>query len=135
MIYQHCAVCHLQFAAQRTSAKYCSEACKQKAKYRRDHQFPESDLDEMMDNGGSALYELEKFVKNEKIDDEQKLRVMKELESYQFMINKMIAQISVIEIEQQNTWYQCTSCGQKTFGKVEKCDFCHESDFKRIKAI
>lgn len=135
MISVFCDVCHTKFSAQRNSARFCSEGCKQKAKYRRDRDFPESDLSELIDNVHGALYELEKFINDDNVDNEAKLSINDMLQNYHFVINKMEAIVGVIEMEAQNTWYQCKNCGQKTFGRVEKCEFCSQSDFKRIKVL
>lgn len=128
----YCEVCSNRYTAQRSTSKYCSNACRQKAKYRRTHDFPESDLSELDDNVEIALYNLEKFINDDKKSDEHKLTILASIENYQFVLNKIQAILGTLEMRLDEYWYECLNCGQKAFGRTEKCDFCNQSDFKLI---
>lgn len=135
MVKKYCEVCTLEFTAQRSSAKYCSERCKQSAKYMRQ---TGDVVDNLTDDMLSILLSVHRLHANyfdDKHNPDVILAQMDTIQNIRHMLSKMEAQIAVIEIERQNTWYQCENCGQKSFGLPEKCDYCSEIHFKRIKVL
>lgn len=70
---------------------------------------------------------------NDKHSPDMQLELYETLDNIRFHLNKIEAVLGTIESAQENTWYQCKDCGQRTFGKVKKCDFCYGSDFKVVK--
>lgn len=127
-----CSTCGKKFYAKRISAKYCSESCKQIAKRNRAIGLPESQmLNDFMAISGQLLELKEQYITDGHSPDMQ-LEVYEALDSIRFVSDKISAILSSIESEQSNSWYQCQECGQRTFGKVKKCDFCGSGDFKRI---
>ena len=71
------------------------------------------------------------YFTNERSPDMQ-VEALQRIQFLQDELNRMLAIIGTIQSEQANTWYQCQNCGQRTFGKVESCDFCGESKFLPI---
>lgn len=94
-----------------------------------------TDLNDAFNTVSNKLSETFDIYFDDKHNPDALLDCVEDIENIQFILSKMMANIATIEIEQQNTWYQCNNCGQKTFGRVEKCDFCNENDFKRIKLV
>lgn len=135
MIKLYCHVCSKQFTAQRSSGKYCSEACKQQAKYSRQNDFTINNLTEKMN---SLSYELDKLYKTYFDDQHNPDDLINQsfvITQFQHTLSKMEAKIMTIEIDLDNRWYECLNCGQKTFGRVKSCDFCAHERFKLIKPV
>lgn len=128
----YCETCGIQFEAERSSAKYCKERCKQRAKRNRKAGLPDSQmLKDFWDTAKQLTLLKDKYIKPSKSPNMQ-VQIQGALDSIRHTIDHIQADLSVIEIEQQNTWYQCLNCGQGSFGRVEICDFCKESKFKVI---
>lgn len=128
-----CQYCGKKFYAQRNSAKFCYETpCRQRHKRMKiqgfDNEFERVLLNSLMD-----IKELREAKFNDSHSGDMLLETMTSIDAIQHELNKMVAYIGTIETQQANTWYQCQECGQKTFGKVETCDFCGSSDWKAIR--
>lgn len=135
MVKIYCETCSKPFTAQRSSAKYCCESCKQKAKYARSNDYDVKEIKQTMTAIENSLHEAYRTYFDDNRNPDDLIAVVDHLQWMTDVINKMSAKIAVIELERQSTWYQCKSCGQKSFGLPDKCDFCNESDFDRIKLV
>ena len=133
MTKNYCSVCGIQFSAMRSSAKYCSESCKQKAKRNRAMSLPESDMLNDFYALAGQLAELKDRYMTDSHSPEMQLEVFQALDSIRHETNKMQAYLGTVEQAQNNSWYECLNCGQKCFGLAQKCDFCGEKSFKLAK--
>lgn len=132
MVKMHCTVCLGKFTAQRRSAKYCSEACKQRAKYKRDLGLDECDLVEDIGAICQKLEEFEKKYFSGEAYPDAVVATDTALSVWKHKIDKLQAKIFVIEQELDSYWYRCTECGQRAFGRVKTCDFCKGTKFERL---
>lgn len=123
----YCKCCGKQFFAQRSTAKYCSGTCRARMSREKTNDF---ERDFYSAYRAIAIIRQEYF--NDRHNPDWQVSALDTIGDIQHELNKMIAIIGTIESEQANTWYQCTNCGQRTFGKVDTCDFCGKSDFKPI---
>ena len=130
-----CTVCHKIYYARRVTSKYCSERCKQSAKYRRTNNVPVADVHYMLLKAENSLEALHKFMNDETMGTDAKIRINSVVDNLRHVIDKTTAKGIVIESQRFDRWFECRNCGQKVFGRVEKCDFCAESDFKTISMV
>jgi len=129
----YCAVCGKKSFGQRSSAKYCSESCKQTAKRYRSQDLPESSLLNTMKDIELSLWQFRANNFNDKHSPDMLLELSERINNIREELTRMDMYLGTIEAYQANTWYQCKECGQRTFGKVESCDFCGGDDFRIIK--
>lgn len=131
-VQSYCANCGVRFTSERKSAKYHSESCKQIAKrIRKEAGAPSQMLDDFETVSGDLIGHALKYINIDHSPDMQ-LSLFSTLENMRDTIDKIEAELYTIETEQQNRWYQCTNCGQRAFGKVDKCDFCKSEKFRVI---
>lgn len=134
----YCAICGQKSKAQRSSAKYCSESCKQRAKYQRadiDAREPVmSDLEYKLVETWLGLDDWIKSYLHERTNPEllASRNMLTQLSTIRHKLDEIEAKIGVIESDLDNSWYQCLECGQKVFARHDACDFCTSKDFKRI---
>jgi hypothetical protein len=69
---------------------------------------------------------------DDKHDPDMQLMLVDYVDRIRDQLNKIDAFLMTVQSEADNTWYECINCGQKTFGRVDVCDFCQETNFKRI---
>jgi len=123
----YCDFCGKEFYAQRSTAKYCSGTCR--ARMSREGI---SDFDKRFNSVHREIFGIKRDFFNDKHNPDWQVSALDTIASIQIELNKMIAIIGTIESKQANTWYQCKDCGQRTFGKVETCDFCGGHDFQVV---
>jgi len=116
----------------RSTAKFCQNGhCRQR--YNRDikndvdnkHSLDMMQANNLLSNVLGELFD-------NKHDPDMQASMLEYVESINYICNRMYAYIGTVQAEQANTWYQCQDCGQRTFGKVDNCDFCKSSNFKPI---
>ncbi len=129
----HCDVCHKKFSAQRSTAKYCSEPCKQSAKYRRDCGFTDvSDTYHHILEIYGKLRELEAIVSDKEKGYNTALTTDFWIGNLRDTLTKIDMNVGVKINELDNIWYVCDYCGQRHFGRTDKCEFCGKSEWKRL---
>lgn len=130
----YCHYCDRKFTGQRSTAKYCSTSCRQMAKHARDNNRNVSNLIDTMEMQASIIKNIRNTYFNEQHNPETLLKLTDAIRNAQSELLKMDMYLATIEAHQANTWYQCIDCGQRTFGKVDTCDFCSGDKFRVVKS-
>lgn len=116
--------------AKRCSKRFCDSTCRG-----RFHREKRSDIERELTDAWNTINRIRIRHFTDNHSPEQKVSALHLIQSIEHEINKMVSVIGATQEEQADTWYQCLGCGQRTFCKVDTCDFCGGSKSKAIYTI
>ena len=127
----YCTVCHRKYYAERSSSRYCSQSCKERARTLRGTHKPPSDLMARLRAMRSELQDLQGFYyQAENVDIEALVDSENLLHQIRDIVTEIDMSIGRHASTMMNRVYRCANCGQMTHGRVDECVFCHGQEFE-----